>query len=36
MALSMLKTEESFKGSINDKMLKACRKTEYLEKVLAF
>ena len=36
MALSMLKTEESFKGSINAKMLKACRKTEYLEKVLGF
>lgn len=34
MALTMLKTEETFKASINAKMLKACRKTEYLEKVL--
>ena len=36
IALSILKKEKTFKGSINAKMLKACRKTEYLDKVLGF
>lgn len=34
ISLTMLKSEDTYKASINAKMLKACRKTEYLEKVL--
>lgn len=34
ISLAMLKSEDTYKASMNAKMLKACRKTEYLEKVL--
>ena len=34
ISLTLLKSEDTYKASINAKMLKACRKTEYLEKVL--